>query len=276
MEGYFRKKKSLGQNFLKSRGAVKNIVISGDIKDGDMVLEIGPGKGVLTEALLATPAKVIAVEKDNRLIPVLEKKFEKEIQEKKLILLHGDILETPIEDIIKGGEYKVIANIPYYITGALFRLFLENENPPSRMVVLVQKEVAQRIVAKDKKESLLSLSIKAYGKPKIIDKVSKKMFSPQPKVDSAILLVSDINKSFFSTQNRSVSDEQSLSEQEFFKLLRAGFSQKRKKLIRNLEAVAQKENLERIFLENKLDPNSRAEDLSLEQWRNLYNVTRKT
>lgn len=260
MKKGFRKKKSLGQNFLKSKSAVRNIVLSGEIISEDTVLEIGPGKGILTQALLETPAKIIAVEKDDRLIPELKERFAEEIKKEKLQIIHGDILETPIENIIPEGNYKVIANIPYYITGALFRLLLESKNPPTRMVVLVQKEVAERIVARDKKESILSLSIKAYGNPKIIERVSKKMFSPVPKVDSAVLLVSEINKSFF----------ENMGERTFFKWIKAGFSQKRKKVIRNLEAVATKEVLNQIFANLNIDSDSRAEDLTLEQWKNFY------
>ena len=260
MKKGFRKKKSLGQNFLKSKSAVRNIVLSGEIISEDTVLEIGPGKGILTQALLETPAKIIAVEKDDRLIPELKERFAEEIKKEKLQIIHGDILETPIENIIPEGNYKVIANIPYYITGALFRLLLESKNPPTRMVVLVQKEVAERIVARDKKESILSLSIKAYGNPKIIERVSKKMFSPVPKVDSAVLLVSEINKSFF----------ENMGERTFFKWIKAGFSQKRKKVIRNLEAVATKEVLNQIFANLNIDSGSKDEGLTLEQWKNFY------
>lgn len=256
---HFRKKKSLGQNFLKSKSAIRSIVRAGEIIEGDTVLEIGPGKGALTRALLETPAHIIAIEKDDRLIPELEETFAKEIAEKRFTLIHGDFLEMTIEEIVPKGPYKVIANIPYYITGQLFRKLLEEERSPTRMVVLVQKEVAERIVARDGKESILSLSVKAYGVPKIIEKVSKKMFSPMPKVDSAVLLVSSISKTFFD----------SISEESFFSWIHAGFAQKRKKLIRNLEAVETKENLEKVFTELSLDTNIRAEALALDGWKKL-------
>lgn len=255
-------KKSLGQNFLKSKGAIRSIVSAGSIKPDEIILEVGPGKGVLTEALLATGAQVIAVEKDDRLIPILSVTFETQIRAGKLMLIHGDILETPIETLVHGKPYKVIANIPYYITGLLFRKFLEEERQPTTIVVLVQKEVAKRIVARDKKESILSLSVKAYGKATIIDTVDKKMFSPAPKVDSAILAVTDINKNFFTD----------ISEKGFFDCIHAGFSQKRKKVISNLSKIIDKKNLESLFLSHKLNPNARAEDLTLSEWSAITQI----
>ncbi len=260
----FKKKKSLGQNFLKSKGAVRTIVSSGDIRSGDTIVEIGPGKGALTSALLQTKASIIAVEKDDRLIPELETLFASDISSGKLSIVHGDILEIPIRDIVGNKPYKVIANIPYYITGLLFRKLLEEEQNPTRMVLLVQKEVAQRIVARDEKESILSLSIKAYGKAKIMDTVSRKMFSPQPNVDSAILCVSDISKAFF----------QNFAEKTFFAWIKAGFAQKRKKVIRNLESIAPKEKLQAIFTELSIDTNSRAEDISLSQWAKMVTLSK--
>lgn len=255
----FKKKKSLGQNFLKSKSAIRSIVTAGDLAPDDTVLEIGPGKGVLTEELLATGANVVAIEKDDRLISELNEKFADHIKNNKFTLIHGDILDTPIERIVGDKSYKVVANIPYYITGILFRKLLEKERQPTRMVVLVQKEVAERIVARDKRESILSLSVKAYGEPKVVEKVSKKMFSPQPKVDSAILLISNISKKFFD----------SISEESFFNVIRAGFSQKRKKVIRNLEQVIPIEKLKKVFGELKLDENMRAENLKLAEWKEV-------
>ena len=252
-------KKSLGQNFLKSKSVVRAIVRAGEVSPEDLVLEIGPGKGVLTAALLETGASIIAIEKDDRLIPELAKTFEDAILTGKLTLVHGDILEASLEGLVGEKPYKIIANIPYYITGALFRRVLQSPIPPLTMVVLVQKEVAERIMARDKKESLLSLAIKAYGKAKIIQKVKRDMFRPVPNVDSAVLLISDISKDFF----------KDFSEEQFFTWIKAGFAQKRKKLIRNLEAVANKEELEKAFARSGFDHNTRAEDLSLSDWKKL-------
>ena len=191
-------KKSLGQNFLKSKKALFAMIEAGKVSAGDIVLEIGPGQGALTEKLLETGADVIAIEKDDRLIAILEEKFAEAIQDGALRLVHADVLEEDIAALgLKNNKYKLIANIPYYITGQIFRKFLSGNIQPSKLVMMVQKEIADRIIARDGKESLLSLSVKAYGTPKKIMKVEKENFSPQPKVDSAILLVDNISKDFF-------------------------------------------------------------------------------
>src|SRR3989344_4765121 len=159
-----RTKKSLGQHFLKDTAVIDDIILAGNIEREDIILEIGPGEGVLTRALLLTGAHVISVEKDDRLIPELQKKFGKEIATKQLELIHADILDLELPHIAK-TRYKVVANIPYYITGQILRRFLESDREPQSMTLLVQKEVAERIIARDGKESLLSLSVKIYGEP---------------------------------------------------------------------------------------------------------------
>ncbi len=158
-------KKSLGQNFLKSKRALSEIISAGEVNHDDLVLEIGPGQGALTEKILETGAKVIAVEKDDRLISLLNEKFIKETNSGQFTLIHGDILDLDLA-FLKNSEFKLIANIPYYITGLIFRKFLEGNIQPSKIVIMVQKEIADRIIARDGKESLLSISVKAYGQPK--------------------------------------------------------------------------------------------------------------
>jgi 16S rRNA (adenine1518-N6/adenine1519-N6)-dimethyltransferase len=250
------KKKSLGQNFLKSKGAIAKMVeVSGSKKD-DMVLEIGPGLGVLTEAILLTGANVVSVEKDDRLIPVLQKKFEKEILTGQFILIHSDILEMEIKNL---KNYKLIANIPYYITGQIIRKFLESENQPSSMTLLVQKEVAERIVAKDGKESLLSLSVKVYGQPKYVQTVKRGSFDPAPNVDSAIIHISDISRKNFNE----------IDEQKFFLLLHAAFAHKRKQLLPNLSNIFDKEKITKSLEKINLSLKSRAEDIAIEKWIGL-------
>ena len=288
---FVRAKKALGQNFLKSIPALNKIIEAGEVNEKDVVLEIGPGKGALTEKLLERAGCVVAVEKDRELISFLEEKFSKEISEKKLILLNEDILGFNFADKIFSDSpqkfsaenflcpapsrlpsvpsrifcpqnYKIIANIPYNITGAILKKFLqgnlstplEARNQPSLMVLMVQHEVAKRIVAQDKKESILSVSVKAYGEPKLVMKVPARYFSPAPKVDSAIILIKNISRKFFI--------ENKINEENFWKIIHAGFAHKRKKLSSNLKGVLKnsKTNLD-LYLGNK-----RAEDLSLEDW----------
>jgi 16S rRNA (adenine1518-N6/adenine1519-N6)-dimethyltransferase len=213
----FQAKKSLGQNFLKSKKALLAMVTAGEVSAGDTVVEIGPGKGALTKVLLETGAKVIAFEKDHRLIELLSEQFAEYVENGMFILHEKDVLEMEIEDYVK-GEYKLIANIPYYITGEITRKFLSGACKPSIMVILVQKEVADRIV--DTKESILSLSVKVYGTPKKVMKVKKEDFSPAPKVDSAIIKISDIRDPFADQKE----------EELFFAYIKKAFGQKRKKL----------------------------------------------
>jgi 16S rRNA (adenine1518-N6/adenine1519-N6)-dimethyltransferase len=260
-----RTKKSLGQHFLRSTSAVRAIVASGNTTNSDIVLEIGPGEGVLTVALLATGAKIIAVEKDADLIPILTERFAQEIASGQLTLLHMDVLDfSPKNYGLEKGEYKLIANIPYYITGAIMEQFLENEYPPSCIVVLIQKEVAQRAVSRDGKESILSISVKAFGTPRITAKVPASAFRPAPKVDSAVLTIENISTLKFS-DNGATPEE----IRHFFSIVRAGFAHKRKLLMRNLEEVAKRREIEQAFSELSLSPLTRAETVPVETWIEL-------
>lgn len=254
--GHAGAKKSLGQHFLTSAPAIEHIIAAAALGPSDTVLEIGPGRGILTKALLAQGSKVIAVEMDRELIPVLEDMFPAELETGQLRLISGDIQEhLPASIGLRTGAFKVVANIPYYLTGLLFRLMLSGEVQPRCIVFLIQKEVAERI-ARSKKESLLSLSVKAYGTPKYVATVKAGSFSPPPNVDSAILAVDDISRSRFKNGE---------SEKLFFEILKAGFAQKRKVLLRNLERFG-KENVEAAFAGARLPLNVRAEDLPLEAW----------
>jgi len=251
--------KYLGQFFLSSKKIVEEIIRAADIKPDDVVLEVGPGKGILTEALLKAGARVIAVEKDKRLVEFLKEKFK---NTKNLEIIQGDILKTKFS-IFKPqfSKYKIVANIPYYITSRFLRTFLQSDFQPSKMVLMVQKEVAERITTKSasrrKKESILSISVKVYGQPKIIKKVPAKCFSPKPKIDSAILLIDKISKVFF----------KDINEKNFFETVKRGFSSKRKLLKNNLKLL-DTECLAKCGISEKV----RAEDLSLENWRCLYKV----
>ena len=287
-------KKSLGQHFLRDPKILGKMVVAGDITREDTVLEIGPGEGTLTKLLLARAGKVVAVEKDDRLIPVLQETFSKEIASGALKLIHGDILTAPLDFLpssskegqgggwdsttppqfspLKGEEekrrgYKLVANIPYYITGEILRLFLSGDCQPSRAVLLVQKEVAKRIVASEGKESILSLSVKAYGTPRYIDTVKAGAFSPPPKVNSAILAVEHISKDFFETLRETQPYGVRLSptevEKQFFLLVKKGFAHKRKLLRSNLKLSP--EMLESAGIQT----DARAETLTIEHWNAL-------
>ncbi|MFA6339103.1 MAG: 16S rRNA (adenine(1518)-N(6)/adenine(1519)-N(6))-dimethyltransferase RsmA [Candidatus Paceibacterota bacterium] len=256
-------KKSLGQNFLANKKIAYDIVEAADLSMEDVVLEIGPGKGVLTELMLEKAGKVFAVEKDDELAVFLKEKFSKEISEGKLVLLNDDILSfDPKDHGIIELEYKLVANIPYYITGEIFRRFLSEVSSPSLMVLMVQKEVAQRVLARDGKESILSLSVKSYGKPHYIETVKAGNFYPKPNVDSAVLKINGISHDFF----------RDFSSDLFFEVIKAGFSHKRKFLISNLKDHFEdisKEKFEEMFGLNNISVKSRAEDISLEQWKSF-------
>ena len=268
-------KKSLGQNFLKDKGILKKIADFAQIEKGDTVVEVGPGEGTLTELLLERAKKVIAVEKDERMAEFLQQKFEQEIAENKLQIITGDVLKLRAESLeLRGKEkdlkasssklqapsYILVGNIPYYITGALFKKALESENPPKSITFVVQKEVAERIVARDGKESILSISIKAYGTPEYGGVIKAGSFNPKPKVDSAILGVRNISKKRF----------EKIQEQGFFEILKAGFAHKRKLLIKNLGSVPSVSSdtlmLKKVFDKCGISEKARAEDLKVEDW----------
>jgi len=271
-------KKSLGQHFLKSERALRTIVETAKIIPDELVLEIGPGQGALTERLLAANARVIAVEKDDFLYEELRMKFEKEIETGKLTLIHDDILNfEPRSYQLAPSTYKLVANIPYNITGAILEKFLSTETQPKQMVLLVQKEVAERIVGRcghrvstGVKESILSISVKTYGNPLYIEKVLAGSFAPAPTVDSAIISVENISKNFFLC-GHSVSTEEGggFTEEAFFKLVKAGFASKRKKLSSNLSNIYPKEAVLNAFSELNLSENTRAEEVRVEIWQKL-------
>ncbi|MCK9344707.1 MAG: 16S rRNA (adenine(1518)-N(6)/adenine(1519)-N(6))-dimethyltransferase RsmA [Candidatus Pacebacteria bacterium] len=253
-------KKSLGQNFLNSKTVARDIVRAAYLSSSDTVLEIGPGKGFLTSELLASGAHVIAVEKDDRMIPLLSEKFAEEIVQKKFTLIHGDVLEELEKKTISlPAQYKLVANIPYYLTGQIIRTFLEAKNKPIQMVLMVQKEVATRIVARDKKESILSIAVKAFGDPKLIKKVPARYFTPAPKVDSAVLSIENISGKNFPTKK---------SEERFFEIVRTGFAHKRKVLSGNLKELFSDETIE-ILASANIKDKTRAENLVLKDWLTL-------
>src|SRR3990167_3279525 len=258
----------LGQHFLTGLWAAHKLAEAVDVTPGETILEIGPGKGALTRELLATGARVVAVEKDPALVAGLRDTFRDELALGRLELVEQDIRDfTPESCKLEAASYVLAANIPYYITGEIIRQFLETPAQPRAMAILIQKEVADRIIARDKKESILSLSIKAYGTPKIIAKVSRGNFAPPPSVDSAILLVGDISKKFFTLNN--VEGLGDLDENHFFRVVKAGFASKRKFLSSNLAVQFGKDAVQRAFEVCGLSGKVRAEDVPLEKWRDI-------
>ncbi|NMB92476.1 MAG: ribosomal RNA small subunit methyltransferase A [Parcubacteria group bacterium] len=258
-------KKRLGQVFLKKKSFLQKIIQATEIKPNDLILEIGPGTGVLTAAILQTGAKVIAIEKDPRLVKFLENRFK---NTPNLQIIQGDIRDIlnpkqlSCHSRISGNlkDYKVVGNIPYYLTSHLIQLLLELKHQPKVIVFMVQKEVAQRIVAQPPQMNLLTVSVQFYAQPKIICFVPKSAFWPQPKVDSAIIKLSP----------RSFPQEQ---KDQFFKIIKAGFSHPRKLLISNLSQNLKmsKKQLQEIFFKLNLPLNIRAQNLTLKDWLNLTN-----
>ena len=229
------------------------------VGEGNTVLEVGPGTGVLTRELLARGAHIVAVETDQRALTVLRETFKVEIEAKQLTLIDADMRNAHPRDFgLREHAYKVVANIPYYLSGKLFRTFLETDTQPSILVFLVQKEVATRIV-RDPKESLLSLSVKAYGTPRYVTTVSRNDFTPPPKIDSAIIAVTDISHDHFID----------LDESYFFELLHAGFASRRKQLLGNLIKKVKRSVLVDIFSTCNLPLDVRGEDLSVKMWLSL-------
>lgn len=247
----------LGQHFLKNPHYAEVLVRAAGISPDDTVLEIGPGEGMLTREILKHNNKVVAVEKDASLATILEREFAAEISAEALKVISADVRDITPEGLgLEAGKYVLAANIPYYITGELLRKFLETRVQPRTIAFLVQKEVADRILSE--KESILSISVKVYGTPRIAAKVSKGNFNPPPKVDSAILVVENISKKNFSE----------ISEKKFFEIVRAGFSSKRKMLMNNLSSF-ERGRLAAAFEELGLDVKSRAEELRVESWVQL-------
>jgi len=251
----------LGQNFLKDKTIAEKIVKAADLKPSDFVIEIGPGKGILTEKLAERAERVIAVEIDRKLVDYLRRKF---INTQNIEIIHADILKINLSELITSYKLqttscKIIANLPYYITSPVIRMFLEAKHSPREMILMVQKEVAERITAVPGKMSLLSVSVQYYARPEILFYVNKKSFNPVPKVDSAVIRVTRIV------------EHEAQENKKFFKIVRAGFCARRKTLVNNLSnslRLDKKEVQEKIKAAGIL-PTARAQELSVEDWKKL-------
>ena len=255
-------KKSLGQNFLVNPHILDKIVVSARISKDDIVIEVGPGTGNLTKKLAEKAKKVIAIEKDRRLIKDLVEIFG---DNPNVEILEADILKFKIEDL-KLGSYKIVANIPYYITSHFLRTVFESASwritQPNLIVLTIQKEVAQQIMAKPPHMNLLALSVQYYSQPEIISYISKNNFRPIPKVDSAIIRLRPYNVR---------DDSTALLRYNLFRLIKIGFSEKRKILSSTL---ARKLHLSKggvmlVFKKSNIDSKSRPENLSLNDWQRL-------
>lgn len=268
MKDAFQHKKSLGQNFLNSNVVPKWMCDAASVTAGETVLEIGPGTGALTRELLARGAVVRAIETDARAIAILEETFAHEIAEMQLTLHKADARDLQLSALpLRDHGFKIVANIPYYLSGHLFRTTMEHPVQPSDLVFLVQKEVAKRAAAQlppapKAKGSLLALSLQAYGDVSIFKAVSRGHFTPKPNVDSAIIAVRNISRDYFDT----------IDETLFFTVIRAGFASKRKQLQHNFKAVFGTEVTKNIFEKVEILPQSRAEDLSLADWKKITAV----
>ena len=254
--------KLLGQSFLVDQGTLQNIIKAAALRPDDTVFEIGPGLGVLTFAIAAVAERVIAVEKDEKLATILQE----EILRRKITnieLIAADVLKLPQDIFARISPYRVVANIPYYLTARLIRKLLENENPPTDIILTVQKEVAERIVAKPPHMNLLALAVQVYGAPKILFPISKKSFWPEPKVNSACILIENISSELFLKEK--------VDSKKFFHMLRACFQGKRKMLQNTLAGfLALPKGEAYKFLEKAgIRPSARPEELSLTQWIRL-------
>ncbi len=252
--------KGLGQNFLVDQNVLNKIVAVSNIQPDDIIIEVGPGLGTLTKELAQKAKQVFAVEKDETMIEVLKETLA---DFKNVQVINGDILKLDLSPYILKGEYKVVANIPYYLTSPLIRKFLESEKQPQEMVLMLQKEVAKRICSKPPQMSLLAVSVQFYAKAHIEANVSKNCFWPAPKVDSAIIKIIPTEKQY-------------ILPDLFFQVVKAGFVQPRKQLVNNLTTLNSpdgvkltKEQISSWLLENKIKPSQRSETLNISDWVNL-------
>ena len=254
-------KKGLGQNFLADVSILGQIVAAADLAPGDTVLEIGPGLGSLTRLLAERAGRVVAVEIDQRLAAILGERLA---DLRHVEIIRGDILKLSDFASLLGPAYKVVANLPYGITSAVLRRLLESDQRPCLMVVTVQREVAERIVAGPGDMSLLAVSVQFYGRPQIVARIPAGAFYPPPQVDSAVLRI-DVNP------EPVVALGDGVSTADFFRVVRAGFSQKRKMLRNALSAglVLAPARVEEVLLQAGIDPRRRAETLSLPEWASL-------
>jgi 16S rRNA (adenine1518-N6/adenine1519-N6)-dimethyltransferase len=247
--------KSLGQHWLHDRSVLAHIADCANIKPDDTVLEIGPGLGTLTSELLRRAKKVIAVEFDSE----LARKLPAQFPGKNLEVIQSDILSFDLSTLPK--NYKVVANVPYYITSKIVQLLMTADNKPAVSVLLVQKEVAERIAAQPGDMSILAISAQVFAEARLGDMVPAALFTPPPKVDSQVVILETRQTPFFTD----------VSEKDFFRVVKAGFSAKRKKLRSSLAGGLgiSKDQVEITLKKAAISPDVRAEDLTIDEWYRL-------
>jgi 16S rRNA (adenine1518-N6/adenine1519-N6)-dimethyltransferase len=249
-------KKSLGQHWLDDEASLQAMLVTAEVGAADTVLEIGPGLGTLTRQLVAAAERVIAVEFDER----LARELPGRVQANNLEIVQQDILRFDLTQLPTG--YKVVANIPYYLTSNLVRMLSEASNPPQRVALLVQKEVAERIAAKPGAMSMLSVTAQFYWSVSLGPVVGAELFTPPPKVDSQIVGLTHRKSSLFPD----------VQPKLLFRIVKAGFGERRKTLRNSLSGGLHltKEQVEQLLHAAKIDPGLRAQSLTLQQWHGLY------
>lgn len=254
-------KKSLGQNFMHDPNTLDKIVATAEIQPTDTVIEVGPGTGELTVKLADAARQVIAIEVDERLEPLLADRLA---AHRNVSVVYGDVLKTDILKLVGTQPFMVVANVPYYITSAILRHVLEVSHRPRRVVLTIQYEVAERLIAAPDDMSLLAVSVQYYGKPRLVSRINKAVFWPRPDVDSAIVRIDTYDQPMVDVP----------SDAAFFRVVRAGFSQKRKQLRNALAGGLHiKSEVADSYLQAAgLDPQRRAETVTLEEWAALARV----
>jgi 16S rRNA (adenine1518-N6/adenine1519-N6)-dimethyltransferase len=261
-----RPRKGLGQHFLVSEAALQRIVAAAELSPADVVLEVGPGLGSLTHLLVAQAGHVVAVELDPQLVEILRRELA---GQKNITIVQGDILSLAPGELVApfhrqpdDRRYKVVANLPYYITSAILRHLLTAAHPPQVIVVTVQREVARRIVAGPGEMSLLAVSVQFYGQPRIVTRIPAGAFYPAPKVDSAVVRIDRHERPLVAVTDAG----------RFFAVVRAGFGQRRKQLRNALAAGLGRPaaEMEAALRRAGIEPRRRAETLSLPEWGELY------
>lgn len=261
--------KSLGQHWLRDREILDAIAFSAEIEDGDFVLEIGPGLGTLTSSLLKFAGKngrILSVEFDEN----LAKKLPAQFPGKNLEIINADFLDFDLSKLPK--NYKVAANVPYYITSKIVEKLLTSENKPSVAALLVQKEVAERMAAKAGELSILAIASQIYAEVSLDILVPREFFTPPPKVDSQVVVLKSREHNLIEIFNSKNNCE--VSEREFFRIIKAGFAAKRKKIAKSLSAnlAISKERTAEILEKCEISPDLRAQDLNIEEWLKISKV----